>query len=79
MNLSNAPTGIDAAPQRRARRDRAIRELFEIGPQLFGYADECLRVLNLNRQRSRGHEGRGALARDIKLRRGIARSRNAHS
>ena len=60
---------------RHQRKEEAIRKLFEIGPQMPGYAAECMRVLALNRKRPRGHAGRIFLARDLKTRREIQRSR----
>ena len=61
---------------RRERRDRTMDELFKLVPQTFGYADECMRVLNLNRQRPRNHPGRIFMARHIKTLRDIHRSRD---
>ena len=55
--------------------DERYRRLFGLVPHVPGYVEEAMRVLDLNRKRESGHSGRIFVARDLKCRRDILRSR----
>ena len=72
---SASETDTERAGERHANVENRIRDLHRLVPHVPGYIEETMRVLQLNRARSRGHPGRTFVARDLKTLREIQRSR----